>query len=163
MGKFKRDYGEVERREFEGYDGEAPTPGIYDAKLVSSKEHTSSAGNEGTEWIFEITGKDGDESPFTGWRGYVYTNDNSAAWKEVQILEAVKILAPGKDSVSTTHEKIVEKAKPCRIKVSNETYEGERKGKIKTILPAKEASTKAKSRKAADDDDDDDDDDEDPF
>jgi hypothetical protein len=152
VGSFKRNYGDVERREAgEGYAGDPPKPGIYEARLVSCKEHLSTAGNEGTEWVFEVT-----EEPYAGWRGWVYTNDSTAAWKEVQILEAVGILAPGKDDLNTTHEKILAKAKPCRVKVKNETYEGEKKGKVTVILPPK-ADSKAKGS------DDDDDSDDDPF
>lgn len=149
MGAFKRDYGDVERREAgEGYSGDVPKPGIYEATLVSCKEHVSGAGNEGVEWVFQIT-----EEPYSGWRGWVYTNDNTAAWKEVQILEAVGILTPGKDDLNTTHEKIVAKAKPCRVKVKNETYEGDKKGKITVILPPK---AEGKSKASIDGDDPDD-------
>lgn len=131
MGKFDRNYEEVERREaVETYAGDAPKPGIYDAVLTTCKEHTSSSGSVGTEWTFDIS-----DGTYTGWRGWVYTNDDTAAWKEVQILEAVGILGEGKNSIATTHEKIVSKAGQCRIKVRNETYEDEKRGKITTILP----------------------------
>lgn len=151
MGKFSRDYSEVERRDGgDGYAGEAPKPGIYNAILTSVEDHTSSAGNEGVEWIFEIT-----DEPYEGWHGWVYTNEEGAAWKEVQILEAIGILKPGKDDINTTHEKILKGAKPCRVKVKNETYNDEKRGKITTILPPKEGSTKAKKGKAKDGDEDD--------
>ena len=103
MGKFSRNYEEVERREAaETYAGEAPKPGIYDAVLSTCVEHTSSEGNTGTAWTFDIS-----DGTYAGWRGWVYTNDNTAAWKEVQILEAVGVLVEGKNSLETTHEKIV--------------------------------------------------------
>lgn len=143
MGKFNRNYSDVERREGgDGYNGDVPTPGIYDAILTSCKDHTSAAGNDGVEWIFEIT-----EEPFAGWHGWVYTNDDSAAWKEVQILEAVGIMEPGDDNLKTTHEKIVKDAGACRVKVKNETYEGEKRGKITVILPPKEGGSKKKGGK----------------
>lgn len=138
MGKFKRNYQEVDRtrKAGEGYSGEVPKPGIYDAELVAADDHTSAGGNEGSEWIFRLT-----TEPYEGWQGWVYANDNTAAWKEVQILEAVGVLVPGKEMIETTYEKIVAKAGPCRVRVRNETYEDEKRGKITTILPPKDGET----------------------
>lgn len=141
MGKFDRDYSDVERKEAgEGYSGDQPKPGIYNAVLSSVGEHTTS--DTATVWTFDIT-----DEPFAGWRGWVYTNAEGAAWKEMQILEGVGILEPGqtKPKVST-HEAILKKAGPCRVRVKNETYEGEKRAKITTILPPPEGSSK-KSKK----------------
>lgn len=141
MGKMKRDYGDVERREpGEGYNGDQPKPGIYNAELSTLKEHSTS--DTATQWTFDIT-----DEPFAGWRGWVYTNAEGAAWKELQILEAIGILAPGETEVNSTHEQILKKAKPCRIRVKNETYEGEKRAKITTILPATDAATGGKKKK----------------
>src|SRR5689334_22441160 len=106
MGKMKRDYSGVERKEAgEGYTGDVPKPGIYDAVLSSVGDHTTS--DTATVWTFDIT-----EEPFEGWRGWVYTNAEGAAWKELQILEAVGILAPGETEINLTHEQIMKKAGP---------------------------------------------------
>lgn len=149
MGKFKKNYDNVERKEAgEGYSGDVPKPGIYNLALVSCKEHTSGAGNEGTEWVFEIT-----DEPYAGWRGWVYSNDEGAAWKELQILEAIGILKPGETEVNSTHEQILKKASNCRGRIKNETYEDEKKGKITTLLPQKdgEGGSKKKDKKKKDD------------
>jgi hypothetical protein len=142
MGKFKRDYKEVDRDREAGYSGEVPKPGMYDFKLVSVGDHTSGAGNEGTEWIFECT-----EPPYEGWRGWVYTNDDTAAWKEVQILEALGIITKEDQTLNTTHEGILKKGNPVRCKVTNETYEEEKRGKIKTVLPMPDGGGSAKKSK----------------
>lgn len=151
MGKFQRNYEDVERREAsEGYTGDVPKPGIYEAVLFKCQDHEGPSG-DGTEWQFDIT-----EEPYVGWRGYTYTNDAGAAWKELQILEALGIIEEGQDTVNTTHEKIMKNARPVRIKVKNETYEGEKKGKITTVLPPldgakKKGSSSKKGKKAKDD------------
>ncbi len=145
MGSFKRDYSNVERRETrETYSGEVPKPGIYDAVLTSCKEHTSNEGNEGTEWIFEIS-----DGAYKGWPGWVYTNDGTAAWKEMQILEAAGLLKDGETSVNLTHEKIVKTAGPVRIKVKNETYNEEKRGKITTIMAPPGGASPKKAAKAS--------------
>lgn len=152
MGSFKRNYKDVERKESNAYAGDVPKPGIYDAVLTSCKDHTSGAGNEGTEWIFEIS-----EGPYKGWPGWVYTNDGSAAWKEMQILEAAGLLKPGSTEIDMTQEQVVKKAGAVRIKVKNEKYNEETKGKITTIMAppggaaAKAGSKDKKKEKATDD------------
>lgn len=149
MGSFKRDYSNVEKRDTpDAYAGDVPKPGIYDAVLTSCKDHTSGAGNEGTEWIFEIS-----EGPYKGWPGWVYTNAEAAAWKEVQILEATGLMKDGDTQVDLTHEKIVKKAGPVRIKVRNEVYDEQKRGKITTIMapPGGSTASKGKKEKAVDD------------
>jgi hypothetical protein len=148
MGKMKRDYSDVERREAgEGYSGEVPKPGIYNAVLSSVGEHTTS--DTSTVWTFDIT-----DDPYEGWRGWVYTNAEGAAWKEVQILEALGIMKPGADTVDTTHESIMKKAGPCRVRVKREKYDDEVRGKIGTILPPSGGSSggskKSKKDKGSD-------------
>lgn len=142
MGKFKRDYSDVDIKEGGGYSGDVPKPGMYDGVLVSCSEHTSGAGNEGTEWVFEIT-----EEPYAGWRGWVYSNDEGAAWKEVQILMALGIISDKDDPINTTHEKIMKDGGPVRLKVKNETYEEEKRGRITAIMAPPEGATKTKKAK----------------
>lgn len=146
------DFDDYEERDSVGYNGEEPKRGIYDGKLVSFKEHTSSAGNEGLEFIFEIT-----EGEYAGWRGWVYGNMDSAKWKIQQIATAinsgskkkVKLIPAGEDE-DGRESKTVKKASPVRLVIRTEKYEGEPRGRIRTILPMDDV-----------DDDDDDDDDED--
>lgn len=141
MGKMKRDYGDVERREAgEGYSGDVPKPGIYNAVLSSVGDHTTS--DTATVWTFDLT-----DEPYEGWRGWVYTNAEGAAWKELQILEAIGIIKEGQTQVDTTHEQIMKKAGPCRVKIKNETYEDEKRGKITTILPPSEGAKGGKKKK----------------
>lgn len=140
MGKMKRNYGDVERKEVsEGYNGDPPKPGIYNAVLSTVDEHTTS--DTATVWTFDIM-----DEPYEGWRGWVYTNAEGAAWKEVQILEAIGILKPGENNLDSSHETILKKAGPCRIKVRNETYEGEKRGKITAILPPSEGAKAGKKK-----------------
>lgn len=146
MGKFKHDGSTVDTSKSGGYQGEEPKPGIYEASLVLCEEHTSANDNEGTHWVFEIT-----DGPYTGWRGHVYTNDEGALWKQDQILVALGLQEPG-GSYSGTHEGIVKKGGPVRIKTNLEEYNDEKRGKIRTILPpadgqAKPASKKSKKKK----------------
>lgn len=150
MGKFKRDYSDADIKEGGGYSGDVPKPGMYDGRLVSVQDHTSGAGNAGTEWVFEIT-----EEPYAGWRGWSYTNDDTAAWKEVQYLVALGIIADKDDDIDTTHEKIVKDGGPVRIKVKNETYEDEKRGRITAVMPPPEGAVtkKAKKKKAKADSD----------
>lgn len=129
--KFKRNYADVDRSGEGQYAGDVPKPGIYDFKLVRVGEHTGGqADGEKSEWVFECT-----DEPYKGWRGYVYTNDSSTAWKEVQVLEALGIITSDEDSVDETYESIMKKALPVRGRVKNEEYEGEKRGRLNTVLP----------------------------
>lgn len=146
MGKFKHNGKDVDTSKTGGYEGEQPKPAIYPAVLVNCEEHTSAEGNDGTKWTFELTE---DAGPYQGWRGYVYTNDNGALWKQDQILVALGLQEPG-GSFEGTHEGIVKKGGPVRVKTTLETYEEEKRGKIKTVLrPAEgqEKPGKAKGKK----------------
>lgn len=131
MGKFKRDFDDVEYKDpQEGYNGEQPRPGLYDAKLVVCEEHDGGTGDaEKTHWVFEIVGGD-----YEGWRGHGYTDDENSAWKEQAWLVALGIMKPN-ESVDTTHERILKNAKPVRIRVRNEKYEGETRAKLGSVLP----------------------------
>lgn len=133
-----------------GYDGDEPKKGIYDGRLVSLKEHTSDAGNEGLEWIFEIT-----DGPYKGWRGWVYSNMESTLWKTEQTTLAIQggkkgrlVLQPVDEDGKGTESKTIKKAKPVRLAVRTEKYEGEPKAKIRTVLPMEG------KKKSSDDDDD---------
>lgn len=139
MGKVKRDYKDVDRsQETQQYNGEEPKPGIYDfyLKKVDDHEGGQSEGNK-LVWMFECT-----QEPYAGWAGWVYTNDSTAAWKEVQVLEALGLLGEGETSLDMTHEQIVAKAGPVRCKVGNEKYEGDNRAKIKTIMSPRDGQEK---------------------
>jgi hypothetical protein len=143
--KFKRNYADVDRSNDGQYAGDVPKPGIYDFKLARVSEHTGgTAEGEKSEWVFECT-----EEPYKGWRGYVYTNDSSTAWKEVQVLEALGILGSGEDDLDETYESIMKKAGPVRCRVKNETYEEEKRGRITTVMapPDGAAPKSAKAKK----------------
>lgn len=126
-----------EDRASAGYNGDEPRKGIYTGRLHSFKEHTSSAGNDGLEWIFEIT-----EGEFAGWRGWVYSNMEAAKWKTQQIATAINAgskkkvkLMPAEEDGDGTASKTVSKAKKVRLVIRTEKYEGEPRGRIRTILP----------------------------
>ena len=144
MGKFKRSYKGVNRERREGYAGDEPKRGIYTAKLVSAGDHTSAGGNEGTEWVFELT-----EEPYAGWRGWVYTNDDSTAWKETMILEAIGAIGNDEEDINTTHEKLVKSANLVRLKLRMENSEeyGSR-AKVAQVLPMPEGEGKKSKSKS---------------
>lgn len=145
MGKFKHDGSTVDTSKTGGYEGEQPKPGIYPAKLVTCEEHTpAGGGDDGTHWVFELTEEAGD---YAGWRGHVYTNSNGALWKQDQVLVALGLQEPG-GQFSGTHEGIVKKAGPVRVKTNMETYEEEKRAKIRTVLgPAEGQKATAKAGK----------------
>jgi len=129
-----------------GYTGEEPRRGVYEGKMIHVKDHTSANGNDGFEWCFEIT-----KGEFKGWRGYTYSNLETAMWKTRQIINAI---FGKKDVTLDTDEdgaKMVKKARPVSLRIKSEMYEGEKKGRLNAVLPLVDA------------DDDDDDDDDDPF
>lgn len=138
MGKLKRDYGDVDRTKEGGYSGDLPLPGLYDFKLHSVDDHN----DETVVWVFECT-----EEPYVGFRGWVYTNGTSAAWKETQILEAAGLITKDEDKFDMDYKAIVKKASTVRCKLKHETYEGEKRAKITTILPMPEGSNSAKTEK----------------
>lgn len=148
MGKWDVDTSEYdETKDGSGYDGDEPKKGIYDGKLVSFKEHTSANGNEGLEWIFEIT-----EEPFAGWRGWVYSNDNSTMWRTQQCANAIQggkkgkvALKPSEEDEDGTKSANVKKAKPVRLAIKRETYEGEPKARIRSVLVAEGKSKRDES------------------
>lgn len=119
-----------ETQQGSSYGGEEPRRGVYEAKLVSVVDHQSKEGNDGLKWNFEIT-----VGEFSGWRGYVYTNLDASMWKTQQIVFAMTHSKKGM-VIDTDNDgaAVVKKAKPVQVRVVNETYEGERRGKIKTIL-----------------------------
>lgn len=137
-----------------GYNGETPKRGIYDGALYSFKEHESEEGNEGFQWIFEIT-----DGPYKGWRGYTYSNMGSAKWKTQQIAKAIqggqekpiklKPTDEGTDSPTVT------KAGPVRLALRTEKFDDETRAKIGTVLPPDDGveggGKKAKKKKKGDD------------
>lgn len=146
------DFDDYEEKEGSGYDGEQPLKGTFDGMLVSLKEHTSGEGNEGYEWIFEIT-----EEPYAGWRGWVYSNMDSAKWKTQQIVKAINggaetktVLDPTEDG---TDSKTVKKAKAVRLRMRKEKYDGEDRAKIARVMVNESGgSTKKKGKKEKSDD-----------
>lgn len=154
MGKWDVDFDDYEDKGGAGYEGEVPKKGTYDAKLISLKEHTSGAGNEGLEWIFEIT-----EGEFAGWRGWVYTNMESAKWKTQQVVKAISggkedrvSLKPMGSGEKGEDSPTVKKAKPVRIRVTRETYEDEARAKIRTVMVSENAKPDKKKKEKKGDD-----------
>lgn len=141
------DFDGYDEKEGTGYDGEVPKKGIYSGELVSLREHTTS--DTALEWQFEIT-----EGDFKGWRGWVYSDLANAKWKTQQITKAInggeekktslKPVAAGGDGTSSP---TVKTAKAVRLRLINETYEEEKRAKIRTVMPADENTKKSKSDK----------------
>lgn len=139
MGKVKRNYSDVDRsQENQQYNGEQPKAGIYDFYLKKVEDHDggSSEGNK-LVWMFECT-----QEPYAGWAGWVYTNDSTAAWKEVQIFEALGLLDADGNVIDSTHEEIVKKAGPVRCKIGMEKYDGENRAKIRTVMAPRDGQEK---------------------
>lgn len=153
MGKYDVDFDDYEEKEGSGYDGEEPKKGIYDGKLVSLKEHTSGSGNEGLEWIWEIT-----EEPYAGWRGWAYSNMDTAKWKTQQFVKAINggtekgmSLKPADEDGDGKTSATIKKAKPVRLRIVQEKYEDEKKARIRTVMAADSSTKKSKSGSEADD------------
>lgn len=143
MGKINRDYSGVDRsKNFTEYAGEMPKPGIYDGRLDKINDHPTDANPDGLEWIFQIT-----EEPFEGWAGWLYTNGDSSAWKEQQVMEAVGAIETGGEGYKGTTEAIVKNADPVRLKVVHEKYDGEVRAKLKTVLQMPGGTEKKASKK----------------
>lgn len=146
MGKMKRDFKDTEVREpGEGYQGDQPKSGrLYPAKLVSCKEHTA---EDSTEWVFELVESEAaTKDNCVGWRGWVYTNTDGAAWKEAQIFYALGITKELNGKVDESHESVQRKAGECRVKVRLEPYNEEMRAKITSIL-GPEGGSKPKEKK----------------
>lgn len=123
-----RSYDDIEHRDV--YGGEEPKPGLYPGKLIAVEQHTTS--DDAVHWTYEIT-----SGAYKGWKGHVYTNGTSTKWKEEQQLVACGLVEPG-GSVALTFSEILKKAKPVRLRVVQEEYENEMRGRLKTVLPASE-------------------------
>jgi hypothetical protein len=145
-GKHEVDFDDYEEKEGSGYDGDQPLKGTFDGTLISLKEHTSGEGNEGYEWVFEIT-----EEPFAGWRGWVYSNMDSSKWKTQQIVKAIQGGSETKMVLDPTDEgtdsKTVKKAKAVRLRMRKEKYEGEDRGKIARVMTSEGGGKKKKKGK----------------
>lgn len=160
-GMLNRDYKDEEYREpSDGYTGELPTKGMYPARLVRAGEHTSKAGNDSVEWIFELLdgaeNKNGDS--VAGWPGYIYTNEDSAAWKEQQILVALGAIKPN-GKIKMSFDMLMKRygKKPVTVRIVLEEYlpeDGERewRPKITTVMPAKTDKAAAATEDGPDDD-----------
>lgn len=150
--KYEVGFDDYEEREGSGYDGDEPKKGTYEGALVSLKEHTSAAGNEGLEWQFEIT-----EEPYVGWRGWSYSNMDTAKWKTQQFTTAIAggskekfVLQPAADGEDGRESATVKKAKPVRLVIRREKNpDDESVGRIRQVLPSEAA--KAKKKKKDDD------------
>lgn len=154
MGKYDVDFDGYEESTG-GYDGEEPKRGNYPGALIQLNEHTAGNGNESLRWVFEIT-----EGDYKGWRGYLYSNMDSAKWRTQEITKAIQggeekkmSLDPGEegDREAGQNSKTVKKAQPVRIRVQTEEYEGEKRGKIRNVLPDAEAKASKKKKKKGDD------------
>jgi hypothetical protein len=139
MGKYDVDFDDYEEQSG-GYDGPEPKRGVYPGKLVQFNEHTSGAGNEGLRWVFEIT-----EGDYKGWRGYLYSNMDTAKWRTQEIVLAISggkkekvSLKPGSEGKRDegADNVTVKKAKPVKLRVKNEQYEGETVGRLRNVLPS---------------------------
>lgn len=174
--RFVRDYKDQEWREpGEGYNGEEPQKGMYPFRLVDVREHETSQGNESVHWTFEMTddaaSKDGTAS-YAGWRGHLYTNDDTAAWKEQQIMVALGAIRPnGKyngtlEGLLKKYGKVVVMGRVIRERfIPEDGGEGEWRAKLVTVIKGREEGTTRRGRNDVDDEPDvdtDEDDEEEP-
>lgn len=146
MGKYDVDFEDYDSSKSGGYSGDEPKNGIYDGVLVSCREHTTT--DDALEWQFDIT-----EGDYKGWRGWVYSNMSSTKWRTQEIVAAIQgeeskmSLDPAGEGEDGTKTKVVKKALPVRLRIKGENYEGERRAKIRNVLPHPEASEKKVSKK----------------
>jgi hypothetical protein len=118
-----------------GYDGPDPATGLYPAKLTSVGPHTTS--DTSIVWTFDIT-----DGKYAGWRGWTYSDMDNAKWKTQQILVALGVIEPNGD-INKTYDQIMKEAEPCRIRTVSESYEGEHRAKIRSLLKGLGASADA--------------------
>ncbi len=135
MAKVRYDYDGVEEqeRDFEPYDGEEPRPGIYPGKVIKVTEAKSSNDNPMLNALCTIT-----EGPYKGWINTIYlVQTPESIWKTKEFTDALGLTKPGKKKgVWDTDDAA---GKPCRLRIKNEMYEGERRGKIRNVLGPKDA------------------------
>lgn len=139
MSKYTVDMDDFdESRADSAYTGEEPRRGVYPGKLSRVKDHTAkSSGDEGLEWAFEIT-----TGEFKGWWGFLYSNLDSTKWKTQQICYAITgSKRPVTIDTDENGAKMIKKAKPVLMRVITEMNEGERRAKLKTVLPANDDSS----------------------
>jgi hypothetical protein len=133
MTKIKYNYNDVDDSK-SGYTGEEPTPGIYPAKVFSAEvKKAQSSGNQMIEVVLEITS--GEYKGWRDWHRLVQTPESM--WKTKEFTDAIGLSTPGKKSGSWDTEDAV--GKKCRIKTKREMYEGEPRGRVKSVLKAKDA------------------------
>jgi hypothetical protein len=134
MAKVKYDYTDVDENK-SGYNGDEPTPGVYPARVTECTTGTSkSSSNPMITVVVEIT-----KGEFKGWHGWIYlVQTEEAAWKTKEFTDAIGLTKPGKKKGTWDTEQAV--GKKCRIKTKREMYEGEARGKVKSVLPAKDAA-----------------------
>lgn len=133
MAKVKYDYTDVDESQ-RGYNGEEPVPGVYPAKVVEVTTGVSkSSNNPMITVVVEIV-----KGKYKGWRGWNYlVQTDEAAWKTKEFTDAIGLTKPGKKKGSWDTDDAL--GKKCQVKTKRETYEGEIRGKVKAILPAKSA------------------------
>lgn len=149
MAKHKVGFDDYEEKDGAVYSGDEPKNGIYDAVLSGFQEHSTS--DTAMRWSFDIT-----EEPYEGWRGYLYSDLANGKWKTQQIVKAIQG-GEEKEMVLDTDkgDALIKKAKPVRVRIKSEQYEGERKAKIGTVLVkdggASASGKKGKKSKKGDD------------
>lgn len=143
MGKWDVNIDDYERREGTGYDGDPPKPGVYEAKMVSYGRHENGKSDTSVVFVFEIT-----EEPYAGWRGWIYCDLEGAEWRMQQIVDAA--YGKNRNMDPEKSEAIVKAAKPVKVRVKKNTFEGEYRPKINVILPM--AAAKKRASKGDDDD-----------
>jgi hypothetical protein len=161
---FNRDYREEEYREpGEGYDGPTPHKGLYPFVLERVALHTSQDGNEGVKWTFRATedaeSKDGKES-YEGFRGFLYTNEEGAFWKEQQIMVAIGAIKPNgvyKGTLEALNKKYAETLVTGRVireRYIPEDGEPEWVAKLTTVMKPRDTTETTPRRRTAKADDD---------
>lgn len=138
----------------QSYMGEEPRPGIYRFELRNVEQHTSGEGNVSIRWTFVCT-----DAPYKGWIGSMYTNmdQDGSRWKTQQNVAALL----GKTTAVTLDLDNPEKfLKACKIvigRVVADEYNGEMRGKLRTV--AADDGTVKSTKPSLDDDEDPDDED----
>ena len=117
----------------EGAGGEDPPPGIYEATIVAAEQRTEKADNSPANDIHVTFDLGGD---WVRKHTYIGLGEN-AAWKLKEFTNALGMKDKG--TIDTT--KLV--GKKVRIKLNADTYDGEPRSKVGTILKLKPARGEA--------------------
>jgi len=136
---------------FDGVDIEGPEPvpaGVYNARVDSSQCEVKKSQN-GNEY-FTLTYVIENHSEFAGRKVYeYYTLTKNSMWKIWRVLKALGVVSNNTSHEKQNHKQVVVDFreihnKPCRIKVSQEEYQGRIRNRVDEVVSAENTPAQKK-------------------